>query len=358
MILLTGGAGFIGTNTLVSLNRRGREDVVVVDHLDHPAKRRHLEACRYEDYVDRDELWGWLEGGGATGGAGRDEALDSLEAVIHLGACSDTREDDWDYLERVNVRYTQRLWELCAARGIPLVYASSAATYGDGSKGFSDAHERIPACEPLNLYGRSKQVVDEWALERAAAGEAPPLWAGLRFFNVYGPHEEHKGAMASVVHKKVPEAAETGRIELFRSHREGWADGEQRRDFVAVADAVDVVLWFLEGGGGPLEGDDGPHGRVGGPRGSGIYNVGTGRARTFDDLARAIFSALGREPEIRYVPMPEELRPRYQYHTEAETSKLRGAGYERSFHTLEAGVADYVRWWQDERDAGDAGGAG
>lgn len=331
MILLTGGAGFIGTNVLEELNLRGRDDVLVVDHLDHAAKRRHLEACRRAGHVERDELWAWLDA----------RPTASFDAVIHLGACTDTRETDVDYLERVNVRYSQRLWELCAERGIPLVYASSAACYGDGEAGFSDDHARIPGYEPLNPYGRSKQAVDEWALRRAEAGEAPPLWAGLRFFNVYGRHEEHKGPMASVVHKKVPEAAREGRISLFRSHREGWADGEQRRDFVHADDVVAVVLWFLEGRDGPLgSGDDA------GDRTSGIYNVGTGTARTFVDLARAIFDALGREPEIVYEPMPEELRPRYQYHTEAEVSKLRDAGYERSFDTLEAGVDAYVRWWR------------
>ena len=319
MIVLTGGAGFIGTNVLEELNLRGRDDVLVVDHLDHPAKRRHLERCRHREYLDRDELWTWLD-------ARTDVPID---AVVHLGACSDTRESDLAYLERVNLRYSQRLWNVCVDRDVPFVYASSAACYGDGSRGFSDDHARIPGYEPLNPYGRSKQAMDEWALERAAAGAAPPTWAGLRFFNVYGRHEEHKGAMASVVHKKVPEAAREGEIALFRSHRDGWADGEQRRDFVHVDDAVEVTLWFLEEE----------------PR-SGIYNVGTGRARTFDALARAIFDALGRTPNVRYVPMPEELRGRYQYHTEAEMSKLRGAGYERSFQTLEDGVGAYVGWWR------------
>lgn len=335
MILLTGGAGFIGTNTLEALNRRGRDDVLVVDHLDHPAKRRHLERCRHAGIVDRDAFWEWL---------GERPDLE-LEAVVHLGACSDTRETDEDFLERVNLRYSQRLWELCTAAGIPYVYASSAACYGDGSRGFSDEHDRIPGYEPLNPYGRSKQAMDEWALERAAAGEAPPLWAGLRYFNVYGPHEEHKGDMASVVHKKLPEAAERGEIALFRSHREGWADGEQRRDFVFVGDAVAATLWFLEGPGRPL-GGDGPGGAEHGARPSGVYNVGTGTARTFDDLARAVFAALGREPRIVYEPMPDDLRPRYQYHTEAEVSKLRRAGFERHFTSLEDGVTRYVAWWR------------
>lgn len=341
MILLTGGAGFIGTNTLEALNRRGREDVLVVDHLDHPAKRRHLERCRHAGVVERDAFWSWLE----------DRSEPDFEAVVHLGACSDTRETDVAFLERVNVRYSQRLWDLCAERGIPYVYASSAACYGDGSLGFSDDHDRVPLYEPLNPYGRSKQAMDEWALERAAAGEAPPTWAGLRYFNVFGPHEEHKGDMASVVHKKVPEAVETGRITLFRSHREGWEDGRQRRDFVFVEDAVDATLWFLEGAGGPLAGGGAPTGggaEAGAQRPSGIYNVGTGTARTFDDLAGAVFAALGREPRIVYEPMPEDLRPRYQYHTEAETDKLREAGYDRSFHSLEDGVANFVGWWREQ----------
>ena len=333
MILLTGGAGFIGSNTLEALNFRGREDVVVVDHLDHPAQRRQLEELRFGEYLERDELWSWLAASPDV----------PLEAVVHLGACTDTRETDVGYLERVNLRYTQRLWELCAERYLPMIYASSAACYGDGERGFSDDHARIPDYEPLNPYGRSKQAMDEWALERSAAGEAPSLWAGLRFFNVYGRREGHKGPMASVVHKKVPQAAEEGRIVLFESHRQGWADGEQRRDFVHVDDVVDVVLWFLESGlAGTVDAS------TVAPA-SGIYNVGTGTARTFDELSRAIFRALEREPEIVYEPMPEGLRSRYQYHTEAEMSKLRRAGYERSFHTLEAGVAEYVGWWRAGR---------
>lgn len=327
MIVLTGGAGFIGTNTLAALNERGRDDIVVVDHLDHPAKRRHLETLRYARYLERDDFWPWLDA----------RSTERPDAVVHLGACTDTRETDVDYLERVNVRYSQRLWELCAEWRVPFVYASSAACYGDGRLGFSDAHDRVSEYEPLNPYGWSKQRVDEWALERDAAGEAPPMWAGLRFFNVYGPHEDHKGEMASVVHKKIPEAEETGRIRLFASHREGWEDGRQRRDFVYVRDVVDVVLWFLQR-------------RAGDPSLSGIYNVGNGTARTFDELARAVFSALGREPTIEYVPMPLELRDRYQYHTEAELSKLREAGYGGSFRSLEAGVNTLVEWWRARRD--------
>lgn len=385
MIVLTGGAGFIGANTLAALNARGRADVVVVDDIGASPKWKHLVGRRYLDYLHRDELWAWLAGGGPAGtvpcpdprpggpgsgsgsvapdrasveggvdaaagagdGGGRgmpESGTDALDAVIHLGACSDTTEDDFDYLTLNNVRYSRRLWKACARRGIPYVYASSAATYGDGSVGFSDDHAGLPDLEPLNAYGYSKHRFDLWALRRARAAErgsagdegttgdvaaetpkAPPAWYGLKFFNVYGPREDHKGRMASVAHHAIAQARDEGRIRLFRSHRPDVEDGAQERDFVWVGDAVETILNVLER-----------------RPPSGIYNVGTGRARTFADMARAIFDALGREPRIEYFDMPEDLRGRYQYFTEADVSKLEAAGAAPAWTSLEEGIARYV----------------
>jgi ADP-L-glycero-D-manno-heptose 6-epimerase len=325
MIVLTGGAGFIGANTLAALNARGRGDVLVVDDIGSSGQWRHLVGRSYLGYLHRDELWRWLAGEGPAGSIPAPAAGDpgSLDAVIHLGACSDTTEEDFDYLTVNNIRYSRRLWRLCARRGVPFVYASSAATYGDGSLGFSDDHELVPELEPLNAYGYSKHRFDLWALERAE--EAPPAWYGLKFFNVYVPHEDHKGRMASVAHHAIGQARRKGRIRLFRSHRPDVEDGEQKRDFVWVGDAVETILNVL---------DRRPP--------SGLYNVGTGRARTFADMARAIFEALDRPPSIEYFDMPEDLRGRYQYFTEADVGKLKKAEAAPSWTSLEEGIARYV----------------
>lgn len=340
MIVLTGGAGFIGANTLAALNARGRDDVLVVDDVGSSGQWRHLVGRSYLGYLHRDELWTWLAGEGPAGtipGPSTGDP-DPLDSVIHLGACSDTTEEDFDFLTVNNVRYTRRLWNLCARRGVPFVYASSAATYGDGSLGFSDDHELVPELEPLNAYGYSKHRFDVWALERAEAARsggaadvsaetppAPPAWYGLKFFNVYGPHEDHKGRMASVAHHAIGQARREGRIRLFRSHRPDVEDGDQKRDFVWVGDAVETILNVL---------DRRPP--------SGIYNVGTGRARTFADMAHAIFDALDRSPSIEYFDMPEDLRGRYQYFTEADVGKLEEAGAAPAWTSLEEGIARYV----------------
>lgn len=333
MIVLTGGAGFIGANTLNALNARGRDDVVVVDDVGSSAKWKHLVGRAYLDYLHKDELWAWLGGEGPKGTVACPDGTDALDAVIHLGACSDTTEDDFDYLTLNNVRYSRRLWEACARLRIPYVYASSGATYGDGSRGFSDDHAVVRDLEPLNAYGYSKHRFDLWALRRARADErVPPAWYGLKLFNVYGPHEDHKGRMASVAHHAIDQARTKGKIRLFRSHRPDYADGEQERDFVWVGDAVEAILNVLER-----------------RPPSGLYNVGTGRARTFADLARAIFDALGREPEIEYFDMPEDLRGRYQYFTEADVSKLEEAGAAPEWTSLEEGIARYVEHAVEER---------
>ena len=329
MIILTGGAGFIGSHTLDGLNAAGRTDVVVVDALGDGEKWRHLNGRRFRRYLHRDQLWDWLD---------RDPgATRALESVIHLGACTDTTEHDVDRLMRVNTDYSRRLWHLCAERRVPFVWASSAATYGDGGRGFSDRRgtaEELAELEPLNPYGFSKHRFDVWAAARAAEPNAPepPRWAGLKFFNVYGPREAHKGPMASYVYQAILQAREHGRVRLFRSTRPELADGEQSRDFVWVEDVVDVVLRFA------LE-DRPPSGWS-----PGLYNVGTGRARSFNELVEAIGDALGREVGTEYFEMPDEVRGQYQHFTEAETAKLEEAGAGPEWTPLEEGVERFVRW--------------
>lgn len=316
MILLTGGSGFIGTNTLDRLNRRGRGDVVVVDDIGSSRKWRHLSGREFLRYLPREELWEWLS-----------TERPELEAVIHLGACTDTTEDDFDYLTRVNTGYSIRLWSECVDRRVPFIYASSAATYGDGALGFSDRREspaELAELEPLNPYGLSKHAFDLWVARR---NRTPPRWAGLKFFNVYGPHEEHKGAMASYVWQAIEQARREGRVRLYRSHRPEYGHGEQRRDFVFVDDVVEVVLSFAF--------EELP---------SGLYNVGTGTARTFNELVEHVFDALGSSPEIEYFDMPEHIRGRYQYHTEAETGKLEDTGAAPGWTPLGEGVRRTVEW--------------
>ncbi len=264
--------------------------------------------------IDRDQLLGWLEA-----------ERPALAGIVHLGACTDTTEMDVAYLERVNLAYSQALWRFASREGVPFVYASSAATYGDGSQGYDDDESQIASLRPLNPYGESKQRFDVWALEEEARGSRPPAWSGFKFFNVYGFGERHKGRMSSVVLQAFDQIRQTGEATLFRSHRSGVADGHQTRDFVFVADVVEVLHFALAT---PLR--------------RGIYNLGTGQGRTFLDLARATFSALGAEPRIRFVDTPAGIRERYQYFTEARMEKLRAAGYARGFTPLEAGVRQYV----------------
>ena len=318
MIVVTGGAGFIGSNIAARLDADGR-DVAVVDRLgDDGVKWRNLAHVPLERILCPEELDGFLEA-----------RASEVEAIVHMGAISSTTATDADEVVATNLRLSQSLWEWCARHGRTFIYASSAATYGDGAAGFDDddSPEALARLEPLNLYGWSKAAFDLWAARRVARGRpAPPRWAGLKFFNVYGPGEAHKGEMTSVVAKSWPTITQGGEVRLFKSHRRDYADGGQLRDFVHVSDCVEVVAWMLVQ-----------------PRLGGIYNLGTGRARSFADLIAAAFAAAGRNPRIAYVDMPEGLRARYQYFTQARTERLRAIGYDRPFTGLEEGVAAYAR---------------
>ena len=328
MLIVTGANGMIGSNLALSCAQRGR--LLHVD--DYPSIRgshQPVEAppteLRYEalgeaTYLDWTDLPDWL-----------DRDPDGVAGILHLGACSDTTVTDRDFVMRVNFDATRNLWNRCAAAGIPFIYASSAATYGDGTQGYDDDVD--PArYQPLNLYGQSKQDFDLWALQQPA-DQSPPRWAGLKYFNVYGPRELHKRRMASVALHAFDQIREAGRVKLFQSHKPGIPDGGQQRDFVFVDDVVAITLHFL----------DTPASAT---APNGLYNAGTGQARTFADLARAVFAALQHEPDIEYIPMPQDLRGKYQYFTQAQTQKLRRAGFDQPFHTLEQGVASYVAWLQ------------
>ncbi len=310
-IVVTGAAGFIGRNVVAELNRRGRRDLILVDKLGTDERWQNLVGLQFDDLVEPAAFLAAVEGGTARAGT-----------VIHLGACSATTERDASYLLENNYRYTRTLCAWCLGIGARFVYASSAATYGDGAKGYDDADAVTPTLAPLNMYGYSKHLFDLWALSSGAMGRI----AGMKYFNVYGPFEDHKGSMRSVVNKSYARIASGQDVELFRSDRPEYADGEQMRDFIYVRDAVDVTL-FLAADGAP----------------SGLFNCGTGQARTWLDLARALYQAMGREPRIRMIDMPAELKAKYQYFTQAEMGKLRRAGYGKPFTSLEDGVADYVR---------------
>jgi ADP-L-glycero-D-manno-heptose 6-epimerase len=315
MIIVTGAAGFIGSNLVAGLNDMGRDDIVLVDHLGSDAKWRNIAKRRFLDFVFPEDLESRLA------------SLSHADAVFHMGGISSTTATDADEIMRTNFQLSVRLWDWCARSGTPLVYASSAATYGSGGAGFEDLEsaDHLAKLRPLNLYGWSKHAFDRWALARSVAGHAPPFWAGLKFFNVYGPNEYHKGDMQSLVAKNFRHVVAGHPVTLFKSHRADFRDGEQLRDFVYVADCVAVMLWLLERRPQP-----------------GLFNLGTGRARSFVDLMRAIGKALGREVTLEFRDMPEAIRPNYQYFTEANMQKLREAGYARDFHSLEDGVADYV----------------
>lgn len=316
MYLVTGGAGFIGSNLVAALCARGAE-VMVVDRLGDGEKWRNLAKHPIAGLLPPEELEAFLS------------ANPPLSAVLHMGAISETTATDGDLVAATNITLPLRLWSACAERGIPFLYASSAATYGDGSQGFDDdmSPEALARLRPLNLYGWSKLAFDRRVADLIARGRpAPPQWAGLRFFNVYGPNEYHKGRMASVAFHKFRQVMRGEPATLFRSDRPDVADGEQMRDFVHVDDCVAVMLWLLDN-----------------PQVSGLFNVGSGRARSFLDLTRALFAALGREEDIRFVDMPPDLRGRYQYFTEAPLGRLRAAGYSGQMTPLEEGVRRYVQ---------------
>jgi ADP-L-glycero-D-manno-heptose 6-epimerase len=314
MIILTGGAGFIGSCILSQLNQMGRTDVVIVDHIDNDDihKKKNLENKRYEDFIDkRDFLQLILK-----------EQLDiTVDKVIHMGACSSTTLNDAQYFRENNFEYSCALARWALHRRARFVYASSAATYGDGSLGYSDEDHATRRLRPLNLYGDSKQKFDLWVLGNSVADKM----VGLKFFNVFGPNEYHKGDMQSVVAKSYQRVVEKGKMVLFKSYNPKYKDGEQKRDFIYVKDAVNVVMFFLE------------H-----PTANGIFNVGTGLARTWNDLAHALFTAVGKKPHVEYIEMPEELKEKYQYFTQADITKLRNSGYSQEFQPLEKAIKDYA----------------
>jgi ADP-L-glycero-D-manno-heptose 6-epimerase len=323
MLLVTGGAGFIGSNVVAALNDAGRADVAVCDLLGHDGKWRNLARRQLADIVPPAELPAWLNGR-------------RLDAVIHLGAISETTATDGDLVIETNFRLSMRLLDWCTAHATPFIYASSASTYGDGAQGFDDdpSMAALKTLRPMNLYGWSKHLFDMAVAERAAGGERlPPQWVGLKFFNVFGPNEYHKGAMMSVLARRFDDVKAGRTVQLFKSHREGIADGDQRRDFIYVDDVVRVMMWLLAT-----------------PAVSGIFNVGTGKARSFRDMMLAAYAALSTAPDIQYVDMPESIRGSYQYFTQSEVDRLQRAGYNGGFTALEDAVGTYVKGFLDRAD--------
>lgn len=323
MLLVTGGAGFIGSNVVAALNQAGRSDVVVCDWLGTEGKWRNLAKRQLADIVPPAELMDWLKGR-------------KLEALVHLGAISATTATDGDLVVETNFRLSMRLLDWCTINAVPFIYASSAATYGDGTEGFDD-DASLPALKklrPMNLYGWSKHLFDLAVAGRVASGDPlPPQWAGLKFFNVFGPNEYHKGAMMSVLSRRFDDVRAGRPVQLFKSHREGIEDGDQRRDFIYVDDVVRVMMWLLA------------------TRSvSGLFNVGTGRARSFKDLILAAYAALGSKPNIEYIDMPEQIRDSYQYFTQSKVDRLHRAGYNGGFTTLEDAVKAYVGDYLDRPD--------
>ena len=311
MIVITGAAGFIASVVAGCLNQQGRTDLVLVDDFSKKQKERNLINKAYQLLLDRKELHNWLK-----------INHDKVDFIVHLGARTDTTEFDWNVFVELNVNYTEQLWTLCTEYQIPLVYASSAATYGGGELGYNDSHDIVEKLVPLNPYGRSKNEIDKWILKQT---KCPPFWAGLKFFNVYGPNEYHKGRMASVILHSFHQIQDCGEVKLFRSHRPDFKDGQQLRDFIYVKDIASVILFLIE---------KRPE--------SGLYNLGTGHARSFYDLAANTFKAMGKEVNIKFIDTPLDIRDKYQYFTEANMEKLRKAGYDKPFTSLENGVFDYV----------------
>lgn len=312
MIIITGAFGFIGSVLVNAFNKTGTEDLILVDDFSKLEKTQNLENKKYHSKIERSEFIDWF--------ANTDSPID---LVVHIGARTDTTEFNIEIFNKLNLNYTKSIWQICSDKQIPLVYASSAATYGDGSLGYNDDHNIVNKLKPLNPYGQSKNDFDKWALAQKIA---PPSWYGLKFFNVYGPNEYHKGRMASVVMHAFHQIQNTGGMKLFRSHRHDFKDGEQLRDFVYVKDVASVILWLSS---------NKPN--------SGLYNLGTGKARTFLDLARNTFSSTGAKENIDFIDTPLDIRDKYQYFTEANISKLFEAGYTQNFYSLEEGIFDYVK---------------
>lgn len=311
MIVVTGAAGFIASNVAEMLNRNGFNDLVLVDDFSRAERKNNYKDLAFVELVERDTFFEWFKNN-----------HENIEFIIHLGARTDTTEFDYNVFQKLNVDYTLGIWRACVEYQIPLIYASSAATYGMGELGYDDRHDIVYDLKPLNPYGRSKNEIDKFVLGQT---EQPPFWAGLKFFNVYGPNEFHKGKMASVILHAFRQINETGKVKLFRSHNPNYKDGQQLRDFVYVKDVAKVILWLMR---------HKPE--------SGLYNVGTGKARSFYDLADNTFKAMGVETDIEFIDTPLNIRDKYQYFTEANMTKLRNAGYDESFTTLEDGIKSYV----------------
>ncbi len=311
MIIVTGAAGFIGSCLISKLNQENFNFIIAVDDFSNPRKEPNLTGKRIQERVDRTVFFDWL-----------DQNYQEVEFIFHIGARTDTTEFDWSIFEQLNLEYSKQIWQRCIDYQIPLVYASSAATYGLGELGYDDNESLIPQLQPLNPYGDSKNEFDKWVLQQE---RKPFFWAGLKFFNVYGPNEYHKDRMASVIYHAYNQIEKTGKMNLFRSHNPDFANGEQMRDFVYVKDVVEVCSFLM-------------HSR----RHSGIYNLGSGKARTFLDLVTNTFRAMDLDPNIGFIDTPADIRDKYQYYTQANMAKLRSIGYDRPFYSLEDGIADYV----------------
>lgn len=312
MIVITGAAGFIGSCLIGKLNSENFFDLVAVDDFSNPTKNKNLEGKIFSRKIHRNEFLNWLR---------QNQKL--VQFVFHIGARTDTTEFNKEIFAQLNFNYSKEVWKICAQHGLPLVYASSAATYGLGEFGYDDNHQIVEKLKPLNPYGESKNEFDKWALRQK---QQPYFWAGLKFFNVYGPNEYHKARMASVIFHAFNQIQTTGKVKLFRSHNPQFKDGEQLRDFIYVKDVLEVCFFLMN-----LR------------KNSGIYNLGTGKARTFSDLAKAVFSSLNKKPEIEFIDTPADIRDKYQYFTEAKMEKLRTIGYEKNFTPLEEGINDYVK---------------
>jgi len=311
-IIITGAAGFIGSCLVSYLNQQGFNNLILVDEFNEPEKELNLLHKKYLVRVEREDFFNWLS-----------KERPAVSFVFHLGARTDTTEFDYAVHQHLNVEYSQKIWNYCTINNIPLVYASSAATYGEGELGYHDDHDVVEQLQPLNPYGVSKNEFDKWMLHQE---DHPPFWAGLKFFNVYGPNEYHKARMASVIFHSFNQIKEKGKVKLFKSHKNGYEHGEQLRDFIYVKDVIAVCYWLMEN-----------------QPDSAIYNLGTGKARSFNALVTSTFAGLDLQPEIEFIDMPEDIRDKYQYFTEASMDKLKAAGYTKDFHSLEAGVEDYVR---------------
>lgn len=320
MIIVTGGAGFIGSAFVWKLNQEGIDNIILVDRLGTSDKWKNLVNLRFVNYVHKDDFLEMID---------TDMVPFKIDAIIHMGACSSTTERDADYLWHNNYVYTKLLAEYALEHDIRFIYASSAATYGDGTKGFSDNHKTIEELKPINMYGYSKQVFDLWALRQKLENKM----AGIKFFNVFGPNEYHKGDMASVVFKAFHQIKKSGKVNLFKSYKKDYTDGGQMRDFVYIKDCVNVMWWLFKN-----------------PKTNGIFNLGTGKARNWNDLIKAVFAAMKRKTNIEYIDMPEALRNQYQYFTQAEMNKLKKAGCPVKFSSLEDSVRDYVLKYLQKSD--------